>query len=143
MRSTQATPRSRAIHEPQEVQFPHRYHRIPGIYINPNKTPHGPNKGSCDPELARTAECPQHAVVPQVCELYHCFIADYSQLTLLLTNLCKITTPWIFGEMETTTFQTLKNAFSTAPVLCHWAPDLQMCQSTCKQTDSNGSPLGN
>src|SRR5258708_15320011 len=57
---------------------------------------------------------------------YHCFIADYSQLTLPLTNLCKKTTPWIFGEKETTAFRPLKNAFSTAPVLCHWAPDLKM-----------------
>src|SRR5258708_205994 len=57
---------------------------------------------------------------------YHCFIADYSQLTLPLTNLCKKTTPWIFGEKETTAFQSLKNVFSTAPVLCHWAPDLRM-----------------
>src|SRR6266436_2753337 len=47
---------------------------------------------------------------------YCCFITDYSQLTLPLTNLCK----------KTTTFQSLKNTFSTAPVLCHWAPDLQM-----------------
>src|SRR5260370_10530642 len=44
---------------------------------------------------------------------YHHFITDYSQLTLPLTNLCKKTTPWIFGNMETTTFQTLKNTFST------------------------------
>ena len=57
---------------------------------------------------------------------YHCFIADYSQLTLPLTNLCKKTTPWIFGKKETTAFRSLKNAFSTAPVLCHWAPDLRM-----------------
>ncbi len=35
---------------------------------------------------------------------YHCFITDYSQLTLPLTNLCKKTTPWIFSKMETTTF---------------------------------------
>ncbi len=35
---------------------------------------------------------------------YCCFIADYSQLTLPLTNLCKKTTPWIFGEKETTAF---------------------------------------
>ena len=47
---------------------------------------------------------------------YCCFITDYSQLTLPLTNLCK----------KTTAFQSLKNTFSTAPVLCHWAPDLQM-----------------
>src|SRR5260221_13621463 len=46
---------------------------------------------------------------------FYChFITDYSQLTLPLTNLCK----------KTTTFRSLKNVFSTAPVLCHWAPDL-------------------
>src|SRR5260221_1697372 len=58
---------------------------------------------------------------------FYChFITDYSQLTLPLTNLCKKTTPWIFGKTETTTFQSLKNTFSIAPVLCHWAPDLRM-----------------
>src|SRR5260221_999878 len=51
-------------------------------------------------------------------------------MTLPLTNLCKKATPWNFGERETTTFQTLKNAFSTAPVLCHWAPDLRMMVET-------------
>src|SRR5258706_6434607 len=61
---------------------------------------------------------------------YHRFIADYSQLTLPLTNLCKKTTPWIFGKKETTAFQSLKNVFSTAPVLCHWAPDLRMMVET-------------
>ncbi len=61
---------------------------------------------------------------------YHCFIADYSQLTLPLTNLCKKATPWNFGEREATAFQTLKNVFSTAPVLCHWVPDLQMTVET-------------
>src|SRR5258708_15030777 len=69
MRSTQATPRSRAICEPQEVQFPHRYHQIPGIYTNPDRTPHGPDEGSCDPELAKTTECLRHAVFPWVCKL--------------------------------------------------------------------------
>src|SRR5258708_23592412 len=57
-------------------------------------------------------------------------IADYSKLTLPLTNLCKKATPWNFGEMEATTFRSLKNTFSTAPVLCHWAPDLQMTVET-------------
>ena len=54
---------------------------------------------------------------------YHHFIVDYSQLTLPLTNLCK---------REATTFQTLKNVFSTAPVLCHWVPDLRMMVDTVK-----------
>ncbi len=55
---------------------------------------------------------------------YRRFIADYSQLTLPLTNLCKKATPWNFGETEATAFRLLKNTFSTAPVLCHWALDL-------------------
>src|SRR5258708_6180429 len=61
---------------------------------------------------------------------YHRFIMDYSQMTLPLTNLCKKATPWSFRERETTAFRTLKNTFSTAPVLCHWAPDLQMTVET-------------
>src|SRR5258708_25262008 len=54
---------------------------------------------------------------------YCCFIADYSQLTLLLMNLCKKATPWNFSKREAT-------AFSTAPVLCHWVPDLWMMVET-------------
>src|SRR5258708_21427848 len=61
---------------------------------------------------------------------YRRFIADYSQLTLPLTNLCKKATPWNFSETEATVFRSLKNAFSTAPVLCHWALDLQMTVKT-------------
>src|SRR5258705_6824466 len=61
---------------------------------------------------------------------YRRFIVDYSQMTLPLTNLCKKATPWNFREREMTTFRTLKNAFSTAPALCHWAPDLRMLVET-------------
>jgi len=35
---------------------------------------------------------------------YHCFIADYSQMTLPLMNLCKKATPWNFSKREMTTF---------------------------------------
>ena len=35
---------------------------------------------------------------------YHCFIADYSQMTLLLMNLCKKATPWNFSQREMTAF---------------------------------------
>src|SRR5258708_32711186 len=57
---------------------------------------------------------------------YRRFIVDYSQMTLPLTNLCKKATPWNFRERETTAFRTLKNAFSTAPVLSHWPQALLM-----------------
>ncbi len=35
---------------------------------------------------------------------YCCFIADYSQLTLPLMNLCKKATPWNFSKREATAF---------------------------------------
>src|SRR5258708_4186948 len=35
---------------------------------------------------------------------YCCFIVDYSQMTLPLTNLCKKATPWNFGKREMTAF---------------------------------------
>src|SRR5258708_23048303 len=61
---------------------------------------------------------------------YHHFIMDYSQMTLPLMNLCKKATPWNFSQREMTAFQTLKNTFSTALVLCHWALDLRMMVET-------------
>jgi len=47
-----------------------------------------------------------------------------------LTNLCKKNTPWLFGTTEWETFQALKAAFTLAPVLCHWTPDLLMMVET-------------
>src|SRR5258705_979180 len=57
---------------------------------------------------------------------YQRFIHDYSETTLPLNHLCKKSTTWHFGMEEAKTFQNLKKAFGSAPVLAHWAPDLPM-----------------
>src|SRR5258708_4104148 len=61
---------------------------------------------------------------------YHRFIHSYAELTTPLTNLCKKNTPWLFGTTEQETFQALKVAFTSAPVLCHWTLDLPMMVET-------------
>ncbi len=61
---------------------------------------------------------------------YHQFIHSYAKLTTPLTNLCKKNTPWLFSATERETFQALKAAFTLAPVLCHWTPDLPMTVET-------------
>ena len=38
--------------------------------------------------------------------------------------------PWHFGDKETSAFHQLKEAFTTAPILCHWFPDLPMTLET-------------
>src|SRR5258707_1994429 len=128
-RSTQMPSGSQTIHEPQEMQLPHGYCRIPRV--------HTPTGLHMDPvKVATIQNWPELQNIRDVqsflgfANFYRCFIADYSQMTLPLTNLCKKATPWNFGQKEMTTFQTLKNAFSTAPVLCHWAPDLRMTVET-------------
>ena len=38
--------------------------------------------------------------------------------------------PWHFGDKEASAFHQLKEAFTTAPILCHWFPDLPMTLET-------------
>src|SRR6266478_5915806 len=51
-------------------------------------------------------------------------------MTLPLMTLCWKSTPWQFGNTEREAFQHLKVAFTTAPVLCYWAPNLPMTVET-------------
>ena len=53
---------------------------------------------------------------------YRHFFHGYSEIVLPLTHLTWKTTPWNFDNNCRFAFQTLKNAFITAPVLTHWKP---------------------
>src|SRR6266481_618437 len=61
---------------------------------------------------------------------YHCFIYEYSRIAVLLTWLtCKGVT-WHFTDECHSAFQTLKKAFTMAPVLTHWLPDTSITVET-------------
>ena len=45
-------------------------------------------------------------------------------------NLCQKSVPWQFGPTEKSAFSRLKDAFTSAPILCHWMPDLPMTLET-------------
>jgi len=53
---------------------------------------------------------------------YRHFIHGYSEIVLPLTCLTRKTTLWNFDDNCCHAFQTLKDAFITAPVLTHWKP---------------------
>src|SRR5258707_9053287 len=57
---------------------------------------------------------------------YWRFLHAYLEMTCPLNHLCKKSTPWHFGTEEAKAFQDLKEAFGSAPVLAHWAPNLLM-----------------
>src|SRR5260370_26949562 len=70
---------------------------------------------------------------------YWRFIHGYAEITLPLTKLCKKNRCWYFGKEEAEAFNKLNNAFTTAPVLANWSPDLLM---TVETNASNGAITG-
>src|SRR5258707_20517 len=70
---------------------------------------------------------------------YWRFIHDYSEMTHPLNHLCKKAIPWHFGAEEGKAFRDLKEAFGSAPVLAHWAPNLPM---TVEMDVSDGAIAG-
>src|SRR6266481_6994865 len=54
---------------------------------------------------------------------YRCFIHEYSRIAVPLTQLTCKGAIWHFTDECRLAFQTLKKAFTTAPVLTHWMPD--------------------
>ena len=61
---------------------------------------------------------------------YRRFIYGYSDIVIPLTRLTRKHIPWLFTEECRTSFETLKDAFTRAPVLTHWIPDSQITLET-------------
>ena len=53
---------------------------------------------------------------------YRCFIPHYSDIAIPLTRLTRKGSAWDFSDKCHSTFNMLKKAFTTAPVLMHWIP---------------------
>ena len=53
---------------------------------------------------------------------YQCFIPKYSEITVPLTCHTHKGTAWDFSEKCQSAFMSLKQAFTTAPILAHWFP---------------------
>ena len=69
---------------------------------------------------------------------YRRFISDYSKITVPLTHLTRKGTPWDFSDAYQSSFESLKKAFTTAPVLARWSPgDLLIVE-----TDASDYALG-
>jgi len=61
---------------------------------------------------------------------YRRFIFNYSDIVIPLTCLTRKDTPWNFDEDCKKAFNTLKQAFTSAPILTHWVPDAQLVVET-------------
>jgi RNase H-like domain found in reverse transcriptase len=69
---------------------------------------------------------------------YRCFIFNFSDLTVPLTHLTCKGTPWVFSESCWTSFESLKEAFTSAPVLAKWNPGAPLIV----ETDTSDYALG-
>jgi len=61
---------------------------------------------------------------------YRHFIFNYSDIVIPLTRLTRKDTLWNFDEACRKAFNTLKQAFTSAPILMHWIPDAQLVVET-------------
>ena len=61
---------------------------------------------------------------------YHQFIHNYSNIVVPLTRLTRKDTPWKFTDDCRSTFNLLKKAFTSAPILTHWVPDAPLVVKT-------------
>ena len=61
---------------------------------------------------------------------YRRFIFNYSDITIPLTHLTRKGIAWNFTPVCRNSFETLKKAFTTAPVLTHWVPNTQIILET-------------
>jgi len=61
---------------------------------------------------------------------YRRFIFNYLDRVIPLTRLTRKNTPWNFDDDCRIAFNTLKQAFISAPILIHWVPDAQLIVET-------------
>jgi len=61
---------------------------------------------------------------------YHRFIFNYSDIVIPLTHLIRKDIPWKFDSSCVDAFNSLKKAFTSAPILTHWIPDAQLIMET-------------
>ena len=69
---------------------------------------------------------------------YCCFISNYSDIVILLTQLTHKGIPWNFTDAAWKSFQALKSAFISTPVLTHWVPN----KPIIVETDASNYALG-
>jgi len=61
---------------------------------------------------------------------YRCFIFNYLDIVIPLTRLTRKNISWNFDNDCRMAFNTLKQAFISAPILTHWVPDAQLVVET-------------
>ena len=61
---------------------------------------------------------------------YHRFIFNYSDIVIPLTRLTRKDIPWKFDSSCQDAFNSLKKAFTSAPILTHWIPNAQLIVET-------------
>ena len=62
---------------------------------------------------------------------FYChFIYGYSEITVPLMRLTRKDVPWVFSDNCQESFEKLKKAFVTTPVLTHWIPDTPIMVET-------------
>jgi transposase InsO family protein len=119
-----------------------------GMIIQSRSEDGKPGQIRMDPEKVaaiREWETPRNAKEIQsfiiFANFYRRFIKDFSKTALPLTKLTRKNVPFEWTQEAGEAFQTLKNAFTSSPVLQHFDPDLACTIETDASDDACGGVL--
>ncbi len=98
--------------------------KVPGLQHRPEWHPDGRGEGNCHQRLAHTHLCERTPTLPRFSNFYRRFIQNYSSISSPLTNLLRNKPKSLsWTPSATEAFNTLKDAFISAPILVHPNPE--------------------
>jgi len=109
--------------KPEKCEFHSDSVEYLGYRLSPNGLTMSPDK------ITTICDWPEPRKVKDIqsflgfANFYRRFIFNYSDIVVPLTRLTRKNAPWSFSEGCRNSFNTLKQAFTTAPILTHFIPD--------------------
>ena len=116
--------------KPEKCEFHSDSVEYLGYHLSPEGLMMSPDK------ITTIADWPEPCKVKDIqsflgfANFYHQFIFNYSDITVPLTWLTRKDAPWNFSEECRRSFNALKHAFTTAPILTHFIPDTPITVET-------------
>ncbi|KAL5601271.1 uncharacterized protein BROUX77_005520 [Berkeleyomyces rouxiae] len=109
-----------------------------GYILEPGKISTDPTKVSAVSDWPTPKKVRDVRAFLGLCNFYRTFVRNFTTLATPLLQLTKKDQAFQWGEKEEESFQALKEAFTSTPVLCTHNPDLP----TVVETDASGYCLG-
>jgi hypothetical protein len=124
--------------QPEKCEFEQSHVDYLGLVISPSKVSMDPVKVQAVRDWTPPTKLKEVQSFIGFANFYRHFIKDFSKICRPLHNLTKKDVPFVWGPAQQATFEILKAAFMTKPVLAIWSPN----RPTRIEVDASGYATG-